>query len=99
MRKLGHWIHLHLHHPGKVFIACLSFAGLSLLFNGGLLKLYSLHRDHQRLTDQIQSVRMQISELDQQLKRAKDPAFIERQALDRYDLVEEHDLLFVFADE
>jgi hypothetical protein len=99
MRKFGRWIHLQLHSPVKVLIASLSFAGLSLLFNSGLLNLYSLHRDHQRLTDQIQAVKLQVDELDLQLKKAKDPAFIERQALDRYDLVEEHDLVFVFADE
>ena len=69
------------------------------MFNGGLLNLYSLHRDFNRLNQQIETVQAQILDLDQQLKRAKDPAYIERQALDRYDLVEEHDLVFVFADE
>lgn len=80
-------------------ITCLSFAAISLLLNGGLINLYTLHRDQRRLMDQVQAVRGQILDLDLQLKKAKDPAYIERQALDRYDFVEEHDLVFVFADE
>ncbi len=99
MQNFGRWIHNQLQQPGKVLISCLIFAGVSLLFNGGLLNLYSLHRDFGRLTQQIESVHAQITDLDLQLKRAKDPVYIERQALDRYDLVEEHDLVFVFADE
>lgn len=99
MHNFGRWIHHQLQQPGKVFLSCLIFAGVSLLFNGGLLNLYSLHRDFSRLNQQIDSVHAQIKDLDLQLKRAKDPVYIERQALDRYDLVEENDLVFVFADE
>jgi hypothetical protein len=88
-----------LHQPLKVFWICLSVAMVSLLLNGGLFQLYKLHRDQALITAQIEATQMQVSDLNHQLKMAKDPAFIERQALDNYDLVSENDLVFVFADQ
>jgi hypothetical protein len=88
-----------LQQPLKIFLICLTFAGLSLIANGTLLQLYRLHRDQSVLHEQIREARAQIVGLDQQLQMAKDPVFIERQALDNYDLVDENDLIFVFSDE
>jgi hypothetical protein len=88
-----------LHQPMKILLFCLAFAALSLLFNGTFLQLYRLHRDQAVIGDQIQAAKMQIITLDRQLKMAKDPVFIERQALDNYDLASEKDLIFVFSDE
>ena len=88
-----------LQQPFKVFLLCLAFAITSLMLNGTFLQLYRLHRDQNVLNDQIKATRMQILDLDKQLKMAKDPVFIERQALDNYDLIDEHDLMFVFSDQ
>lgn len=99
MKQLGHFLHRQLLNPLRIFICCISFAIISLLFNGGLMNLYTLQRDRQRLLEQKIEIKAQSFELDQRLKQAKDPAFMEHQALDRYDLVEENDLIFVFADE
>lgn len=87
-----------LHQPLKILLVCLTFAFISLLMNGTFLQLYRLHRDQAVINDQISATRMQIVELDKQLKMAKDPVFIERQALDNYDLASENDLVFVFSD-
>jgi hypothetical protein len=88
-----------LHQPLKVFWICVSLAGTSLLLNGGLIQLYRLHRDQALVTTQIQAAQTQVLDLNRQLKMAKDPVYIERQALDNYDLVSEKDLVFVFADQ
>lgn len=85
--------------PFKVFLICLVFAIGSLLLNGTFLQLYRLHRDQDVLIEQIVATKLQIIDLDKQLKMAKDPVFIERQALDNYDLINKHDLMFVFSDE
>ncbi|MCE3009071.1 MAG: septum formation initiator family protein [Proteobacteria bacterium] len=63
------------------------------------MQLYKLERDRETLVSQIVKAQQDIAELDRQLKLAKDPAFIEKQALDRYDLIDENDLMFVFADD
>lgn len=88
-----------LNQPLKIFFICLCFATVSLLLNGTFLQLYRLHRDQDVLQEQIRSTKLQILDLDKQLKMAKDPVFIERQALDNYDLVDEHDLMFIFSEE
>ena len=97
--RFSDFIHHFLYRPRKVFWLCLCFVTLSLVFNGSLLRLYGLHRDYDRLAAQIISVETNISEMNQQLKMVQDPQYIERQARDRYDLVQENDLIFVFADE
>jgi hypothetical protein len=88
-----------LHQPLKILLICLFFAFASLMMNGTFLQLYRLHRDQAVINEQIEATRLQIVDLDKQLKMAKDPVFIERQAMDNYDLASEHDLVFVFSDE
>ena len=88
-----------LHRPLHILALCLTLATLSLIFNGGLFQLHRMHRDQGILRDQIVASKMQIVELDKQLKMAKDPVFIEHQAMENYDMVEENDLVFVFPEE
>lgn len=88
-----------LHQPLKVFILCTLFGVLSLLFNGGFFQLYKLDRDEKILKEQIVAARGQVIDLNRQLRVAKEPSFIERQAVDNYDLVNEQDLVFVFSEQ
>lgn len=92
-------LHRFLHHPMRVFWFCVFIVTVSLLLNGSLLRIYSLHRDYSRISEQIMTVQAQVSDLNRKLNMVQDPKFIERQALDRYDLAQENDLVFVFADE
>lgn len=87
-----------LHNPWKVLVGVVIFTGVSLLLNGSLINLYRLNRDQKILTEQIESTKLQLADLDRQLLRVKDPTFIERQALDNFDLAGEDDLVFVFPD-
>ncbi|AGH94934.1 hypothetical protein A11Q_714 [Pseudobdellovibrio exovorus JSS] len=50
------------------------------------------------IESQILKSREQAQLLDMQISQAKDPSFIERQALDKLDMVGEHDLVFVFSE-
>jgi len=91
-------LHRLLHAPLKVFLLCCLFGGGSLLLNGGLLRLYSLDRDETELQNQIQHLQTELQDLDANIKRAKDPTFIARQAMDHLDMVTDRDLVFVFAE-
>lgn len=88
-----------LNHPGKVSLCCLGVFTVSIILNGNVFRLWSLHRDFDRITHEISETRSNIATLTGQLKQAKDPAFIERQARDKLDLAGEHDLVFVFAEQ
>ena len=72
---------------------------LNLVLDGSLFRLWKLHRDFNQLTTDITSLQGQHMQLKTQLTKAKDPAFMEREARDRFDLVNEGDLVFVFSDD
>lgn len=97
--RFGNALRRFLHSPGRVLVVCLIFFGTSLVFDGILWRLWGLHHDHARLSGEITSLHAEIGSLDRQLRQARDPAFIERQARDRLDLVGERDLVFVFPEE
>lgn len=88
-----------LNHPAKVALACLGVFAVSIVLNGNVFRLWGLHRDFARITEDIQITKNNIQLLSAQLTQAKDPAFIERQARDKLDLAGEHDLVFVFSDQ
>lgn len=88
-----------LQSPQKVIWLCLGLVVLNLVFDGSLFRLWGLHRDLTNIQENIQTLEQQNAKLKTQLQRAKDPAFLEREARDRFDLVSEGDLVFVFSEE
>lgn len=95
----GHGVRRFLNRPLLVMMVCLIFASVSMVFDGIFWRLWGLHHDHERLTSEMVVLKDEIKSLRLQLKQAKDPSYIERQARDRLDLVGENDLVFVFPDE
>jgi cell division protein FtsB len=87
-----------LSHPARVATFCFAIFLVSIVLNGNLFRLWGLYRDHDRISANILEMRQNILNLAGQLKQAKDPNFIERQARDKLDLAGEHDLVFVFPD-
>jgi hypothetical protein len=85
--------------PQKVIWICLGLIVLNLVIDGSLFRLWGLHRDFRNLQGEIETVGKQNEKLRIQLQKAKDPAFLEREARDRFDLVSEGDLVFVFSEE
>ena len=84
--------------PIKMFVICFAFVILSLTFDGGVFRLVNLQNDHKTLTAQIVDLEQQNLALQRQIVQAQDPFFIERQAMDLYDLAGDQDLIFVFTD-
>lgn len=80
-------------------MGCALFLTASLVLDGILWRLWGLQRDFERRTTDINNLRSQIQVLDRQLKEARDPAFIERQARDRLDFAGGNDLVFVFPED
>jgi cell division protein FtsB len=52
-----------------------------------------------RIQSEILLNQKELEQINLQLKQAKDPSFIERQARDKLDYANENDLVFVFAEE
>lgn len=96
IQQFGLWIRNILNQPRLVLVVCLLFVVFTAIFNGVLWRLWALHKDHDRRSHETLLAQHTISQLRTQLDQARDPAYIERQARDRLDLVSEKDLVFVF---
>jgi len=87
-----------LNQPQKVFVMCLFVLMISLFLNGTVWKVWGLYRDQTQIKQQIDESRLMIKDYEQQMLQAKDTTFIQHQALDKMDLVNESDLIFVFPE-
>ena len=85
--------------PQKVIWICLVLVTLNLVIDGSLFRLWSLYRENGKIQANLESIKQQNSDLRTRLTKTKDPAFLEREARDRFDLVSEGDLVFVFSEE
>lgn len=85
--------------PQKVIWICLGLTVLNLIIDGSLFRLWTLNRDHTAITEKIDALQIKNQDLKVRLKKAKEPAFLEREARNRFDLVNEGDLVFVFSEE
>ena len=98
VRRLSFKFRQLLNKPLKVAFICVVVFVLTLFVNGTLWRVWGLRRDQATIIEQIQSTQKHATLLDLQIKQAKDPSFIERQARDRQDMVSDNDLIFVFSD-
>jgi cell division protein FtsB len=88
-----------IHDPKRVFIVCLFFVLVTLLADGTLIKIWGLNQDILKVQSSLSQVNVEIEKVEKQIHQANEPAYIEREARDRFDLVEDNDLVFVFAGE
>lgn len=97
--RLFQWIQDQLSHPLRVLWFCAGLACVNLFVEGSLLRLWQLHRDYQKIQSKTEALEKRSLDIEEKLRHASDPLFIEREARDRFDLVGQGDLVFVFSDE
>ncbi len=93
------WIQEQLNHPLRIFWFCAGVVCISLFANGNFYRLWQLRQDFQEITLKTVDLESRSAEMEDKLRKASDPLFIEREARDRFDLVGEGDLVFIFTDE
>jgi cell division protein FtsB len=76
---------------------CLLLIFFALIIDGTLFRLWKLHRDYDVLTSKLEEEKDRLKILEVQVLKAKDPLFIKHQARDRFDLVEEDEMVFFFT--
>lgn len=89
---------LFLDKPKYVFVVCVFFGLLGTLFDGSLFRLWELKNNQQQTKLNIETTKLEILKLQKQISLANDPKFIEREARNRFDLVNDDDIVFVFSD-
>jgi hypothetical protein len=80
-------------------VICLAFASAGIMLDGTLYRLWALNNEKNNLEVKIRDANISLGKLQKQVRMAHDPKFIEREARDRFDLVNKDDVVFVFADE
>lgn len=88
-----------LHRPWVVLWTCLGLAFANFVLDGTGLRMWSLQREFQHLSTESATLEREVAALNGKIRQATDPNFMEREARDRFDLVSEGDLVFVFADD
>jgi cell division protein FtsB len=99
MKKMALWLEETINDPQKVLFICFGFVFISLVSEGSLWRLYRLNKDKGVLTLKIQEEKNKIVKIHGEIKRSKEPLFVERQAREKLELLEKDDLLFIFSGE
>jgi cell division protein FtsB len=99
MKKMALWLENTINNPQKVFLVCLCFVFLSLVSEGSLWRLYRLNKDRSILTLKIQEEKTKIVKIQGEIRRSREPLYVERQAREKLELLEKDDLLFIFSGE
>lgn len=85
-----------LDEPRKVFVICTVLLVVGLVFDGSLFRLYGFYVQEDRLHAQIEATENELVSLKNQLTQARDPKFIDRLARERFTMVAEDELIFLF---
>lgn len=88
-----------LNSPGKVLILCFLFFLVNFVGNGNFIRLWNLKSEINKLEQLVNKNHNEIEKIEVNISKSKDPAFIERQAREKLDLVGEGDLVFIFPGE
>ncbi len=99
MRWLPTLISDLINSPKMILVLCLIFGITGTLLDGTLYRIWELRNEQSKVQTKMVETEKSLSKLKKQIKMANDPVFIEREAKERFDLVEEDDLIFVFSDE
>lgn len=98
MKQLQKKIVSFLYQPYFVFLFCLVFLSLNLVFNGTLFRIFRLSQDLKIVQNRIQHTQKQTEELKIKIKQAEKPEFIKKELRERLDYTEEGDLIFLFPE-
>ncbi len=85
-----------LNSPAKVLVFCFLFFLVNFIGNGNFIRLWNLSSEINKLEQLVSKNRAEIEKIETNIGKSKDPAFIERQAREKLDLVGEDDLVFIF---
>ena len=88
-----------LNSPKRILAFCSMVVLFTFVLDGTLYRLWSLHKEKERLDMQIAKHELAAGDLDKKIRLAKSLDFIEHEARDRFDFVEDDELVFVFSDE
>ena len=82
--------------PKTVFLICTSVLGISFVMDGSLYRLYGFYMQEDSLRTQIAATENELESLQKKVAEAHGPQFLERLAREKFNMVGEDELIFVF---
>ena len=84
------------YRPLYVFILCCLFLLVNLVFDGTLFQVFRLNRDLRVLKNRVRHLEDKNHFVKEKIRKSSDPGVIEKEARERLDFANEHDLIFIF---
>ena len=88
-----------LNRPLWVLIICIVLILSNVMFDGTFSRLMNLVRSQKALKHRIEDLERKNTLVEERLKKLSDSEFLEKEAKDRFNLVGEEDIVFIFSDE
>jgi len=88
-----------LNRPLWVLIICIVLLLFNVMFDGTLSRLMNLVRSQKVLKSRIKDLERKNALVEDRLKKLSDSEFLEKEAKDRFNLIGEEDIVFIFSDE
>ena len=98
MKKIQKFITQLLYRPYLVFLLCLGFLFINLVLDGTVFQVFQFSRDLRIVQNRIKHIEEKNKDLDEKIKKASDPDFIEKELRERLDYAGEGDLIFLFPE-
>jgi cell division protein FtsB len=96
--KIFSFLYGALERPALVFAICFVLVCSSLLLDNSLMQLWRLDNDKKSMHLEITDIHIQSQKMKKELLKAKDPEYLARIAVERFDLIKNGDLVFVFTE-
>ena len=94
--KRRHFIEKLLMSPHIILVLCLIWVILHLIVDGTAIKIWKLAQKEADLTENIALLEQKTQDISIEIKKNYMPEYLERLARERFDLVQDQDLVFVF---
>lgn len=88
-----------LRQPQRFFFLCLAICFFTLVFDASLWRLYALHKQEQILRNRIHLANEATRTYQGLIEQAKDPHYLKKLAREKFDWLEEDELLYLFPSE
>lgn len=77
---------------------CFVFLLATLFIEGSFFDYFKMKKRQEKISQEIKSIEIKAEDVKKKLEKVNDPKFVEKQIKERFDFVEEGDLVFIFSD-
>ena len=88
-----------LEQPYQVFIFCLVLVVFNVILDGTLFQMRKMYLNRKHIEQKTLEIQTKDQVIVEKLNNLSNPVYLEKEIRDRFDLVGQGDLIFIFPDE